>query len=69
MSHGIPPGNIKKEALNGLPSLDKQTGSSVHLSSFGLRRDLSLGGSVRGGRGGAKKEFKPNLNVVRNKNA
>lgn len=70
MSNGTTPVNIKKDpgAPNGLSStLD--TGSSVHLSSFSLPRDLSLGGSLRG-RGGAvnKKVFVPNLNAVRNKN-
>lgn len=74
MSNGTTPVNIKKDpgAPNGLSS-SLETGSSVHLSSFSLPRDLSLGGSLRGGRGGGggavgKKVFVPNLNAVRNKN-
>ncbi|KAL5293062.1 POLR3D family protein [Megaselia abdita] len=71
MSNGTTPVNVKKDpgAPNGL---SETSGSSVHLSSFGLPRDLSLGGSLRGGRGGggavSKKVFVPNLNAVRNKN-
>lgn len=65
MSNGTVP-----SALNGLSSSTESGSSTVHLKSFGLPRDLSLGGSLRGGRGGSatKKVFMPNLNAVRNKN-
>ncbi|XP_055371930.1 DNA-directed RNA polymerase III subunit RPC4 [Condylostylus longicornis] len=52
-------------------SISSQNTTNGRLSSFGVPRDLTLGGlpSLRGSRGGiSKKVYAPNLNVTRNKN-
>lgn len=66
-SHSISIDNMKKDSIL---AISNGVEKNIRLSSFGIPRDLSLGGlgTLNGRANPTKKIYAPNLKVIRNKN-